>query len=119
MQWLQCPECRGPLLLKVRQNAGKEIIEGSLSCQCGRSFPTTKGVSSFVPKEVRHTLPKYYSECADSNSNAVEVEDFANTAMDNIKSTTYLRFGYEWNYFCDYDCNNFETFTAPLPMEFF
>lgn len=119
MQWLQCPECRGPLLLKVRQNAGKEIIEGSLSCQCGRSFPITKGVPRFVPKEVRHTLPKYYSECADSNSNAVEVEDFANTAMDNIKSTTSLRFGYEWNYFCDYDCNNFETFTAPLPMEFF
>jgi SAM-dependent methyltransferase/uncharacterized protein YbaR (Trm112 family) len=119
MQWLQCPECRGSLSLKARQNAGKEIIEGSLSCQCGRSFPIINGVPRFVPDEVRDELPKYYPECADSNSNGVGVENFDNAAMDSTKNSTSSRFGYEWGYFFDYDCNNFETFTAPLPMEFF
>lgn len=119
MQWLQCPECRGSFSLKVSQNTGKEIIEGSLSCRCGRSFPIIKGVPRFVPEVVQHELPKYYPECADCNPNAVGVGKFDNAAMDNIKSSTSSRFGYEWNYFCDYDCNNFETFTAPLPMNFF
>jgi len=119
MQWLQCPECRDSLSLKVRQNAGEEIIEGSLSCQCGRSFPIIRGVPRFLPEELRHELPKYYPEFSDCNSIAVRVENFAKAAMDNIKSSTSSRFGYEWNYFFDYDCNNFESFTAPLPMDFF
>ena len=118
MQWLQCPECLDSLLLKVRKNAGEEIIEGSLSCQCGRSFPIIRGVPRFLPEELRHELPKYYPEFSDCNSIAVRVENFAKAAMDNIKSSTSSRFGYEWNYFCDYDCNNFETFTAPLPWIF-
>ena len=61
--------------------------EGSLSCQCGRSFPIINGVPRFVPDEVRDELPKCYPECADSNSNGVGVVYFDNAAMDSTKNT--------------------------------
>jgi SAM-dependent methyltransferase len=105
--------------LEVRQCAGQEITEGSLSCRCGRSFPIIRGVPRFLPEELRHELPKYYPEFADSNSNAVRFENFAKSTKSNINSSTSSRFGYEWNYFSDYDCNNFESFTAPLSKDFF
>jgi SAM-dependent methyltransferase/uncharacterized protein YbaR (Trm112 family) len=119
MQWLQCPVCRGSLALEARRWAGKEITEGSLSCRCGRTFPIIRGVPRFLSEELRHELPKYYPEFADDHPIAVGLENFAMAAVDNIKSSTFSRFGYEWNYFYDYDCNNFETFTAPLPINFF
>jgi SAM-dependent methyltransferase len=34
------------------------------------------------------------------------------------KQKTIDRFGYEWTHFDDYDCNNFEAFVNPLPVNF-
>jgi SAM-dependent methyltransferase/uncharacterized protein YbaR (Trm112 family) len=119
MQWLQCPACHGSLSLDARQGTGREITEGSLNCRCGQRFPIIRGVPRFLPEELRHELPKYYPEFDGCDLIAAKGEGFVRRKADHIKSSTLSRFGYEWNYFCDYDCNNFETFTAPLPMEFF
>jgi SAM-dependent methyltransferase len=105
--------------LEVRQCAGQEITEGSLSCRCGRSFPIIRGVPRFLPEELRHELTKYYPDFNDCNLNAERGQRFAKTEINNIKSTTLSRFGYEWNHFLDYDCKNFKSFIAPLPTDFF
>jgi SAM-dependent methyltransferase len=90
-----------------------------LRCRCGRSFPIIKGVPRFLPEELRHELPKYYPEFNGCNLNSMRGEKNVRRDVDNLKSSTLSRFGYEWNHFRDYDCNNFETFTAPLPADFF
>jgi SAM-dependent methyltransferase/uncharacterized protein YbaR (Trm112 family) len=108
MQWLLCPACRSSLALDARRYAGGEIIEGSLNCRCGRSFPIVKAVPRFHALELQHGPQKHCPESADGNSN-----------LDEIKRSTSSRFGYEWNYFRDYDCKNFAAFTAPLPADFF
>ena len=46
--FLKCPECGGSLRLEVRERAGDEIVQGGLSCGCGRQYPIEEGVARFV-----------------------------------------------------------------------
>ena len=119
MQWLQCPKCGGSLSLEARQCAGQEITGGSLSCRCGQLFPIIRGVPRFLPEELRNELPKYYPELNLCKLNEASAKNDVRRDVDNIKSSTLSRFGYEWNHFRDYDCNNFGSFVAPLPLDFF
>ena len=41
---LRCPGCRQSFSLTVFERGGEDIREGSLSCNCGRTFPVIQGV---------------------------------------------------------------------------
>jgi SAM-dependent methyltransferase len=47
-----CPACKSELTLHTTAMDGSEITEGRLNCpQCGKTFPITKGVPRFVPRD--------------------------------------------------------------------
>lgn len=45
---LRCPACRQGLELETQKSVGFEIIEGRLTCQCGRSYPIQSGTPNFI-----------------------------------------------------------------------
>jgi len=47
-----CPECGKKFKCRVRKREGKEIIDGTLSCSCGASFPIVRGIPRILPKEI-------------------------------------------------------------------
>jgi SAM-dependent methyltransferase len=49
---LRCPACGGPLSAAdaVRRDDG-EIVEGTLDCACGRTYPIIRSIPRFVPSE--------------------------------------------------------------------
>lgn len=52
LKWLVCPGCGGGLQLKdvVKEEAG-EIEEGTLLCNCGKSYPITRSIPRFVASD--------------------------------------------------------------------
>lgn len=45
---LACPACRGDLALTVAKEEGGEILEGTLSCACGATYPVRGGIPRFT-----------------------------------------------------------------------
>jgi|Deesub1362B_J571_1020462.scaffolds.fasta_scaffold00110_66 uncharacterized protein YbaR (Trm112 family) len=51
---LACPECRGDLELRVKEESDEEILEGELICKnCGEIYPIRDGIPDLRPKEMR------------------------------------------------------------------
>ncbi|HEX5758302.1 MAG TPA: Trm112 family protein, partial [Thermoanaerobaculia bacterium] len=44
LDWLVCPDCGAPLRLEARTEEGAEVVEGTLACACGRSYPVSAGI---------------------------------------------------------------------------
>ncbi|HBU69159.1 MAG TPA: hypothetical protein DEE98_02125 [Elusimicrobia bacterium] len=57
MDHLICPACHGNLRLKTESQEAGEIISGELLCECGASYPVSKGVPRFaaVPSAVKQS----------------------------------------------------------------
>jgi uncharacterized protein YbaR (Trm112 family)/ubiquinone/menaquinone biosynthesis C-methylase UbiE len=51
LQWLQCPDCRGPLdVASSTRSEGDAIVDGSLACRsCACTYPIRKRIPRFVP----------------------------------------------------------------------
>lgn len=45
---LRCPACKQELKLEIHNEVGSGIIEGRLTCQCGRSYPIQNGTPDFT-----------------------------------------------------------------------
>lgn len=50
---LWCPDCKGELTLKTTKVDKDEVIEGILTCVCGRTFPIKDGISIMLHDEFR------------------------------------------------------------------
>ena len=49
---LACPVCKGGLKLTVTQEAGGEVLAGSLHCdQCDHDYPIDAGIPNLLPPE--------------------------------------------------------------------
>jgi SAM-dependent methyltransferase len=48
---LACPECGGKLYVQAAHWDGEEVLEGQLTCACGRRYPILRGVPRFVPDD--------------------------------------------------------------------
>lgn len=46
-----CPDCKEPLQVRPGAESGEEILEGSLHCPRGHSYPIVNGIPRFVPAE--------------------------------------------------------------------
>ncbi|EJG06109.1 protein of unknown function DUF343 [Methanofollis liminatans DSM 4140] len=48
---LCCPVCKGDLELRVDEETGDDIVEGSLWCAaCGVAYPITEGIPNLLPQ---------------------------------------------------------------------
>ena len=54
MEILACPMCKGPLELRVEQEAGAEIVKGSLYCaKCRETYPIEDSIPNLLPPSLR------------------------------------------------------------------
>lgn len=120
LQWLVCPACGGKLKLEVMNGKESEIIEGTLSCKCTEIYPIISGVPRLLCGPIRDNLPELYPEFFHRYSHLIDIKiDFKENDLKNKTKETASRFGYEWEHFSEYNCNNFKSFIAPLPDNFF
>ena len=120
LQWLICPSCGNKLTLEVSCWEGSEIIEGTLCCLCGQIFSIINGVPRLLCGTLRNRLPELYPDFFHRHSGLLDRKVIAKeNGLSQKKKATMNRFGYEWKYFSDYNCDNFKPFIAPLPGGFF
>jgi len=119
MQWLVCPACGGELDLKVFASHAEEIMEGELHCHCGEWYPVIRGVPRLLLGEMRVDIPLLYPDFYHAHyQSADQRHDEKKPSDESIEQETKERFGYEWTYFSEYECENFEEFIEPLPKGF-
>ncbi len=119
LEWLVCPLCSGMLKIEILLQEKKEIIEGALHCSCGQIFPIIGGIPRMLHGLLRKDLIQVYPDffrCYPKLANETFVSEGDSVVVQKRK--TVDRFGYEWTYFDDYECDNFEAFVGPLPMDF-
>ena len=120
LKWLICPVCGHKLKLDVFCCNGNEIIEGRLHCICNQKFPIIGGVPRLVCNGLREELPQLYPDFFRRNSEVFDGKGKSDKiCFIEKKKETMNRFGYEWQHFSDYNCDNFKPFIEPLPVDFF
>jgi uncharacterized protein YbaR (Trm112 family) len=51
---LACPICKGPLVLNIEEENGKEVITGSLYCaSCSKYYPIEDGIPNLLPPQLQ------------------------------------------------------------------
>jgi len=51
---LACPVDKSPLTLSIDEEAGDEVIQGSLTCgQCGEKYPIEDRIPNLLPPSMR------------------------------------------------------------------
>jgi uncharacterized protein YbaR (Trm112 family) len=53
---LVCPVSKGPLTLAVTNETDGEILEGSLVCEEGHSYPISCGIPNLLPPDMREAI---------------------------------------------------------------
>lgn len=57
MEILVCPVCKGTLTLKVDQESGDDVVEGSLHCaKCNETYPITQSIPNLLPPDLRRAM---------------------------------------------------------------
>jgi SAM-dependent methyltransferase/uncharacterized protein YbaR (Trm112 family) len=119
LEWMVCPLCGEGLELEIFLQEGQEIVEGTLQCVCGQIFPIICGVPRILHGVLKKNLIQVYPEFFQRYPElADEIFVFKRDSVIAQKQKTIDRFGYEWTYFDDYNCDNFKTFISPLPINF-
>ena len=104
----------------VALHRGREILEGTLTCHCGQVFPIIGGVPRLLLKDMQYPLIKLYPDFFRRYGTLLnETGEHDHHDLHEMKEATIHRFGYEWTYFSDYDCDNFSSFIQPLDKDFF
>ncbi|MBC8434103.1 MAG: methyltransferase domain-containing protein [Desulfobacterales bacterium] len=108
------------MTVEVSHSKGSEIVEGTLSCACGKIFPIIGNVPRFLCGTLKNKLPELYSDFFNRHPSLLDrMAILKDNGRNTIKEATMDRFGYEWEHFSDYSCDNFQLFIAPLPDDFF
>ena len=54
MDILACPVCKGPLELKVEEEAGDDVQKGALICAaCDETYPIEDSIPNLLPPQLR------------------------------------------------------------------
>ena len=100
-----------------------EVLEGILSCKCGRVFPIIAGIPRMVPdrlmKDVRKRNPEFFERHRKRLKDDLSGEPDAES---EFKSRTAGSFGFQWNRFpgiIQEFRDNFLRYIEPINPEFF
>jgi len=120
LQWICCPSCGRELKCDVYRREGAEAMEGALTCPSGHVYPIIGGIprllDGWATGELPHLYPEFFQSYPCLHA-GIKTQDDPLRA--DPGRCTQERFGYEWTYFLDYQCNNFRQFIEPLPQHFF
>jgi uncharacterized protein YbaR (Trm112 family) len=75
---LASPETGGPLTLTVRQRAGEEIVDGSLTDDAGNVYPIENGIPRLLPRELRD------AQISEIAARDAQVDDYDKMAFLNL-----------------------------------
>lgn len=92
LKYIVCPSCQSRLTVTTESIEGDHIIEGGLSCRCGKTYPIHRGVPRLLDQP------------------------------SGVEKHTADRFGYEWKKFPEFDgghADQFLRWLQPLKREFF
>lgn len=102
--YLTCVDCKkGDLFAKVDKEDGGEVLEGTLTCSCGASYPILGGVPRILPKSLLVSVLAEYRKLGSSAS-----KQEADSKTRSIQQATMNAFGFEWRNYADYDADNYE-----------
>ncbi len=106
--------------MEIIRREGSEIREGFLHCTCGQKYAIIRGVPRMLTNAFDRKLEEVYPGFI-AKDRALSSEENPKTVNAHTaeKLDTIDRFGYEWTYFSDYACDNFEPFVSHLPNGFF
>ena len=120
LNWLVCPVCRQALKPEIIRKKDGQIWEGLLHCEGRHIYPIIEGVPRMLCGDLLDNLIGLYP---DLPSQILKLSFHRamlhNNLNPNDKLRTMERFGYEWNQFEDYNCDNMEQFVQPLPSNYF
>jgi SAM-dependent methyltransferase len=122
LDFLMCPWCRGDLTMSAfeTRGAGGEVVEGLLSCTCGRRFPVVNGIPRIL--ENAFTLfPDFVQRHADRLPDLRDRPALRADEADAIRRTRES-FGYQWTEFAAMVIDfreNFLNYIRPLDESFF
>jgi len=125
LELVVCPHCKGGLDCTAFTMTDMEILEGVLSCNCGRWYPIIRGIPRLLPGPLLAGLLCKDTEFVDKYKGRLPrpapleiVEDKATS----LKRQTSSSFGFEWDAFSEvieeYEAN-FLSYISPVDKLFF
>jgi SAM-dependent methyltransferase/uncharacterized protein YbaR (Trm112 family) len=106
LRHLICLQCGGELSSEIVREEDGEILEGFLTCACGRSFPVIHGVPRMLDTQLLAGLANDYPEFFRQHADRLPpVAKPVGTSQ--VQRATQEAFGYEWTWAHDYNADNF------------
>jgi SAM-dependent methyltransferase len=106
LRHLVCLDCRCELTLESIREEGDEVLDGFLTCDCGRTYPVIGGVPRMLRPELLaglvHDYPEFYGKYSSRLPVAAKLDGRA-----RVQRATQEAFGYEWTWAHDYQADNF------------
>jgi SAM-dependent methyltransferase/uncharacterized protein YbaR (Trm112 family) len=104
VDYLRCVSCTGQKLeLTVDSADAGEVMEGTLACSCGASYPIIGGVPRILRKELLDDVLLTYGR-----ANGGQSPQAASDAVADVQKATMSAFGFEWLRYSDYDADNYD-----------
>jgi SAM-dependent methyltransferase len=122
VELLMCPWCRSELTMTSFDAAtgGDDVIEGLLSCSCGRRFPIVHGIPRIL-ENAFSLFPDFVQRHRDRLPAMDDVRSVDAAEAEAIRRTRES-FGYQWTQFSEMAIDfkqNFLEYIAPVDERFF
>lgn len=120
-----CPHCQGRLTCTPFLETGVEVLEGILTCDCGRWYPIIGGIPRLLPDllmaDFLSNNNDFLEKYRDKIPQIIEITNSKDASI-NLKRRTSDSFGFEWDTFSDivkeYEANFF-SYISPIEESFF
>ena len=120
-----CPQCKRLLTCTAFSEIGTEVLEGILTCDCGKWYPIIGGIPRLLPDSLRadylldnNDFLEKYRDKIHQIIGSTNIKD----ASINLKRRTSDSFGFEWDTFSEvieeYE-TNFLSYVSPVEKSFF
>ncbi len=121
LEWLVCPDCAGRFELVSYAADGIEVVEGLLTCNCGRVFPVVDTIPRILD-DAFTLFPEVMERHRDHLPSSLRAEMFEIRHVDPTVRRTRDSFGYQWTQFSKMVVDfreNFLSYIYPLTESFF
>lgn len=125
LEIIGCPHCQKQLTCTAFLESGDEILEGMLTCECGRYYPVSGAIPRLLPDALMadffHNNVEFVEKYGDRLPKLTFLGNIKDKAV-SLKKRTSASFGFEWHAFSEvieeYEAN-FLSYIDPISTSFF